>query len=71
LPCSTGSLSTTTFFEYSEYDRQNFKYSFVNMTPEEIKQKKDAYAAYEKELAAQKAAAANQPNADNNETKTS
>ena len=71
LPCSTGCLTSTAFFEYSEYERENLKYSFANLTAEEIKQKKDAYTAYEKELAAQKAAAANQSKVDNNETKTS
>lgn len=50
LPCPTACITTTTFFEYSEYEREKFKYSFVNMTPEEIQQKKDAYAKYEKDL---------------------
>jgi NADH-quinone oxidoreductase subunit I len=75
--CSASCIETTTFFEYSEYEREKLKYSFVNLTQKEIQQKKDAYAAYEKELAAQKTAwsptisTANQPNVDNNETKTS
>jgi len=65
LPCPTESLCTTTYFEYSEYERENLKYSFVNMTPKEIQEKKDAYAMYEKEQATQKATA------NNDETKTS
>jgi NADH-quinone oxidoreductase subunit I len=68
--CAASCINSTTFFEYSEYEREKLKYSFVSLTPEEIQQKKDAYAAYEKELAAQKSTA-NPPKIDNNETKIS
>ena len=58
FPCPTECIKMTTFFEYSEYGRDNFLYSFTTLTPEEIQAKKDQLAAFEKEAAAQKAAAA-------------
>lgn len=58
FPCPTECIKMTTFFEYSEYNRNNLLYSFVNLTPEEIQAKKDQLAAYEKEAAEKKAAAA-------------
>ena len=57
FPCPTECIKMTTFFEYSEYNRNNLLYSFVNLTPEEIQAKKDQLAAYEKEAAEKKAAA--------------
>lgn len=58
FPCPTECIKMTTFFEYSEYKRGNFLYSFTTLTPEETQAKKDQLAASEKEAAAQKAAAA-------------
>jgi NADH-quinone oxidoreductase subunit I len=58
FPCPTECIKMTTFFEYSEYSRRNFLYSFVALTPEEIQAKKDQLAVAEKEAAVKKAAAA-------------
>jgi hypothetical protein len=46
----------TTYFEYSEYDRNKLIYSFVTLTPEQISEKRERAAAAEKEAAAKKAA---------------
>lgn len=72
FPCPTECIKMTTFFEYSEYDRTSFLYSFVTLTPEEIQSKKEQLAAAEKEAAEKKAAAAQAAKPDTtSETKTS
>jgi NADH-quinone oxidoreductase subunit I len=58
FPCPTECIKMTTFFEYSEYTRTNFLYSFSTLTTEEIQAKKDQLLAADKEAAEKKAAAA-------------
>jgi NADH-quinone oxidoreductase subunit I len=55
-PCPTTCIKMTTFFEYSEYNRNNLLYSFASLGPEQIKEKKEQASAAEKEAAAKKAA---------------
>jgi NADH-quinone oxidoreductase subunit I len=57
FPCPTECINMTTFFEYSEYKRDNLLYSFVSLSEIEIAQKKENALAAEKEAAAKKAAA--------------
>jgi NADH-quinone oxidoreductase subunit I len=57
FPCPTECIYMTKIFEYSEYERSNFIYSFVTLTPEEIQQKKDNFAKSEAEKATLKTAA--------------
>ncbi len=58
FPCPTECIFMTDVFEFSEFERERLNYSFVTLTPEEIEEKKNNFAAAEAEKAAQKAAAA-------------
>ncbi|HKJ81414.1 MAG TPA: hypothetical protein VJ954_05275, partial [Ignavibacteriaceae bacterium] len=58
FPCPTECIYMTDVYEFSEYDRDNFIYDFVTLTPEEREQKKINYQKFEEEKAAKKAAAA-------------
>ncbi len=57
-PCPTECIKMTDVYEFSEYDRNSLIYNFAVMTPAEIDTAKSKLAAYEKEQAAKKAAAA-------------
>lgn len=57
FPCPTNCIKMTDEFEYSEYSRNNLIYNFSAFTPEEAEEKKRKFAEFEKEKAAQKAAA--------------
>lgn len=77
FPCPTECIKMTDVYEYSEYERNNLIYNFSAFTEEEAKEKKEKYAQFEKEKAAQKVAAAQSkpvvestPNKDNKETLT-
>ncbi|MBX2976383.1 MAG: NADH-quinone oxidoreductase subunit I [Ignavibacteriaceae bacterium] len=58
FPCPTECIYMTETYEFSEYQRDSLNYSFVTLTPSEIEEKKDNFAKFEAEKAAQKAAAA-------------
>ncbi|MDO8550246.1 MAG: hypothetical protein Q7S39_08870, partial [Ignavibacteria bacterium] len=45
-------------FEFSEYNRNDFIYSYITLTPEEIEQKKKNFAKMEAEKAVKKVEAA-------------
>jgi len=60
-PCPTECIKMTDVYEFSEFERGNLIYNFATMTPSEIDQAKAKLAAYEKEQAAKKAAAAAAP----------
>jgi len=57
-PCPTDCIKMTDVYEFSEFDRNNLIYNFATLTPLEIENIKQKTAAYEKEQAAKKAAAA-------------
>jgi NADH-quinone oxidoreductase subunit I len=57
FPCPTECIKMTGIYEFSEYERDNLIFSFITLTPEEIKQKKENFAKAEAEKAALKAAA--------------
>jgi NADH-quinone oxidoreductase subunit I len=57
-PCPTECIKMTDVFEFSEYERANLIYNFSVMTAAEIDQARGRLAAYEKDQAAKKAAAA-------------
>ncbi|HRI45980.1 MAG TPA: NADH-quinone oxidoreductase subunit I [Ignavibacteriaceae bacterium] len=61
FPCPTECIYMTETYEFSEYQRDSLNYSFVTLTPSEIEEKKDNFAKFEAEKAAQKAAAAAAP----------
>ena len=48
----------TDVFEFSEYDRNDLKYSFITLTPEEVVEKKENFEKMEAEKARLKAEAA-------------
>ena len=54
--CPTDAIKTTTFFEYSTYDRNNLLYSFSEFKPEEAKAKKAQLAKMAADAVAKKAA---------------
>ncbi|GAB4290543.1 MAG: hypothetical protein Kow0098_09220 [Ignavibacteriaceae bacterium] len=58
FPCPTECIYMTDVYEFSEYKRENLIYSFITLTPEEIKEKKENYKKFEAEKAAQKAESA-------------
>ena len=60
-PCPTECIKMTDVYEFSEFERGNLIYNFATMTLSEIDQAKAKLAAYEKEQAAKKAAAAAAP----------
>ena len=60
-PCPTECIKMTDVYEFSEYERSNLIYNFAVMTPAEVEQARVKLAAYEKEQAAKKAAAAAAP----------
>jgi NADH-quinone oxidoreductase subunit I len=62
-PCPTECIKMTDVYEFSEFERTNLIYNFAVMTPAEIDQARVRLAAYEKEQAARKAAAAAAPKA--------
>lgn len=57
FPCPTECIYMTDVYEFSEYERENLVYDFVNLTKPEREQKKINYAQFEAEKATQKAAA--------------
>ncbi len=57
FPCPTECIYMTDVYEFSEYERDNLKYDFVTLTPDEREEKKANYARFEAEKAAEKAAA--------------
>jgi NADH-quinone oxidoreductase subunit I len=57
-PCPTECIKMTDVYEFSEYERESLIYRFAVMTPAEIDTAKSKLAAYEKEQAVKKAAAA-------------
>lgn len=61
FPCPTECIYMTDVYEYSEIKRENLLYDFVTLTPEEREEKKNNYAKFEAEKAAQKLAAAAAP----------
>lgn len=60
-PCPTDCIKMTDVYEFAEYERSNFIYSFSTLTPEESEIKRQNFAKAEAEKAAQKAAAAAAP----------
>jgi len=58
FPCPTECIYMTDVYEFSEYERQNFIYDFVTLTPEEREQKKKNYEEFQIKKEAEKAAAA-------------
>lgn len=69
FPCPTECIYMTDVYEFSEFKRENLVYDYVTLTPEERVQKKLNYEKFEAEKAAQKAAAAALPKAENKEDK--
>ena len=57
-PCPTECIKMTDVYEFSEFDRSSLIYNFAIMTPAEVDQAKSKLAAYDKEQAVKKAAAA-------------
>jgi NADH-quinone oxidoreductase subunit I len=57
-PCPTECIKMTDVYEFSEFDRNNLIYNFATLTQTEIESIKQKTAAYEKEQATKKAAAA-------------
>jgi NADH-quinone oxidoreductase subunit I len=60
-PCPTDCIKMTDVYEFSEFERENLVYRFATMTPAEADTARMRLAAYEKEQAARKAAAAAAP----------
>jgi formate hydrogenlyase subunit 6/NADH:ubiquinone oxidoreductase subunit I len=60
-PCPTEAIYFTTEFEYSTPDRTDLLYHFSNMTPEEVKEKKEMYAKFQAEKKKDAPAAAKAP----------
>lgn len=58
FPCPTECIYMTDVYEFSEYERQNFVYDFVTLTPEEREQKKKNLAEFQAKKEAEKATAA-------------
>ncbi len=58
FPCPTECIYMTDVYEFSEYERGNLLYNFITLTPQEVIEKKDNFAKFEAEKAAQKATAA-------------
>jgi NADH-quinone oxidoreductase subunit I len=58
FPCPTECIKMTDVYEFSEYDRKSLLYSFAVMSPAEVDAARAKLAAYEKEQAEKKAAAA-------------
>ncbi len=57
-PCPTECIEMTDVFEFSEYNRSDLLYRFSTMSEDEVKEKKAAVEAYQREQDAKKAAAA-------------
>ncbi len=60
-PCPTECIKMTDVYEFSEYDRESLVYRYATMSPTDIDAAKIRLAAFEKEQAAKKAAAAAAP----------
>lgn len=60
-PCPTECIKMTDVYEFSEYERSNFIYSFATISDEDAEFKRQNFAKAEAEKAAQKAAAAAKP----------
>jgi NADH-quinone oxidoreductase subunit I len=60
-PCPTECIKMTDVYEFSEFDRNSLIYNFATLTQTEIESIKQKTAAYDKEQAAKKAAAAAAP----------
>ena len=60
-PCPTECIKMTDVYEFSEFERENLVYRFATMTPAETDAAKSRLAAYDREQAAKKAAAAAAP----------
>jgi len=58
FPCPTECIYMTDVYEFSEYERENFIYDFVTLTPVEREEKKKNYAGLQAQKEAEKAAAA-------------
>ncbi len=56
-PCPTECIYMTDVYEFSEYDRNDLKYSFITLTPDEVTEKKENFAKMEAEKARLKAEA--------------
>ena len=57
-PCPTECIVMTDVYEFSEFDRNNLIYNFATMMPHDVEAARTRLAAYEKDQAAKKAAAA-------------
>lgn len=71
FPCPTECIYMTDVYEFSEFERNNLIYDFVTLTPQEREDKKNNYAKFEAEKAAEKATAKTAPSTkpiDNQET---
>lgn len=58
FPCPTECIYMTDVYEFSEFQRNNFVYNFITLTPQEVEEKKSNYSKFEAEKVAQKAEAA-------------
>ncbi|MEO8399965.1 MAG: 4Fe-4S dicluster domain-containing protein [Ignavibacteriaceae bacterium] len=58
FPCPTECIYMTDVYEFSEFERKDFIYDFVTLTPDEIEEKKNNFAKMEAEKAAKKLAVA-------------
>ncbi|MBX3044317.1 MAG: 4Fe-4S binding protein [Candidatus Kapabacteria bacterium] len=47
LVCPTEAIYMTQEFEYSEFDRENLKYNFSDLTPEQVVEKKASFEQYQ------------------------
>ena len=57
-PCPTECIVMTDVYEFSEFERNNLIYNFATMMPHDVEGARTRLAAYEKDQAAKKAAAA-------------
>jgi len=58
FPCPTDCIYMTDVYEFSEFERDNFIYDFVTLTPDEKVEKKKNYEEFTIKKEAEKAAAA-------------
>jgi len=57
FPCPTDCIYMTDVYEFSEFERDNFIYDFVTLTPDEKEEKKKNYEEFTIKKEAEKAAA--------------
>jgi NADH-quinone oxidoreductase subunit I len=67
FPCPTDCIYMTDVFEFAEQERGNLIYDFATLTKAEREEKKNNFAAFEAEKAAQKLAALKQKPGENKE----